>query len=325
MEIRKFMKAQSSSSEPSGVELTNPEYLAFGDIGVDSLVLVDHLPRPDEKLWVEVVADCPGGMAANAAATYASLGGSAGLVSRVGRDDHGRIALLGLEARRVNVVQVEEVDEPTFWTLSLATPDGQRALVQFPTHAFGPRWDALDFSIIHGSSVVHSLAEQGPPVVELMAAARAADVATSLDIEYPFVARANLESLVSLVDMVFLNSEAAQYLDADPERAAIRVREMGAGTVAVTLGADGAVLADREGTVQRIRGERVDALDANGAGDAFAAAFAWARVREWPDLHAAEFANCVAAVATTRQCWDALGDREEIRALAGDRSWRSKL
>jgi ribokinase len=62
---------------------------------------------------------------------------------------------------------------------------------------------------------------------------------------------------------------------ADPEAAAVRLRELGAKGVVVTLGGEGALLLDDAGQ-ERVPAMPVDVLDTSGAGDAFNCAFALA-------------------------------------------------
>jgi ribokinase len=78
------------------------------------------------------------------------------------------------------------------------------------------------------------------------------------------------------------------------------LRERGPGLVVVTLGARGAVAADAHGQHLQ-RGFRVEAIDAVGAGDAFAGALAVAlgdgRGIDW----ALRFGCAAGALATTRR------------------------
>src|SRR4051794_32040409 len=118
-----------------------PRLVAFGDISVDTAVRLPHLPRPDEKLWAETVADSPGGMGANVAAAFATLGGQASLVASAGDDERGRRSLEDLKARGVDTSSVHVVaGSETFWTLALLSAEGEKCLVQFQTDAFMTPW-----------------------------------------------------------------------------------------------------------------------------------------------------------------------------------------
>ena len=295
------------------------EFLSVGDIGVDIIARVDHLPSPGEKLWVDVASAYPGGMAANAAAVYAALGGSAGIVGRVGPDSHGIVSLADLEARGVDTRYVEEVPDPTFWTVALSTPSGQRSLIQFETPALWAQPAAGDIDAMVGAAAIHTMAEQGDHVLPLLRAARDRPITVSIDIESPAVHQDNLTRLVALVDVAFVNTEAARALASTPEGAARAVQAMGPPTVCVTLGADGALLLDREGSTIPVDAHEVAVVDVNGAGDSFAAAFMWARVRRWADREAVELANAVAAISTTAHGRSAVINGDGLRSLLDER------
>lgn len=295
------------------------EFLSVGDIGVDIIAQVDHLPSPGEKLWVDVASAYPGGMAANAAAVYAELGGSSGIVGRVGPDSHGSISLADLEARGVDTRYVGEGSDPTFWTVALLTPGGQRSLVQFATPALWARPVADDIDAMVRAAAIHTMAEQGDHVLPLLQAAEGKPVMVSIDIESPAVHQDNLTRLVALTDVAFVNTEAARALASTPDGAARAVQAMGPETVCVTLGADGALLLDREGSTIPVRAHEVAVVDVNGAGDSFAAAFMWARVRGWTDHEAVELANAVAAISTTAPGRSAVINGDSLRSLLDER------
>jgi ribokinase len=278
-------------------DLEIPAFLAFGDLGVDSVARIDHLPHADEKLWVEPSGDFSGGMMGNAAVAAASLGITAGVVALVGSDDRGRIVLDGLEQRGIDTRFVREVDAPTFWTLSLTVANGDRTLIQFPTSAFGCDWE-FDRSILSRTRWVHTVAEAGGPVASLLQEAHEAGPMTSLDIEYPFVLQMDLPTILPSVDVAFLNAGAAETFGG-PEAAARDVLDHGARTVLITLGADGAFLASPDGSSALVPAYDAKAIDTNGAGDAFAGAYAAGVLKGFEPHAAVELAVFVAGLSTT--------------------------
>jgi ribokinase len=275
-----------------------PEYLAFGDLGVDAVAMIDHLPRADEKLWVEPVGDFPGGMMGNAAVAVASLGVSAGVVALIGSDPRGRIVMEGLRARGVDTRFVREIDAPTFWALSLTVASGDRTLIQFPTAAFGGDWEGFDRTLLSRTRWVHAIAEEGDPVGPLLEEARRAGATTSLDIEYPFAVRPELEAVLPHVEVAFMNAAAASALGG-PGAGAKAIQDRGVPTVLVTLGEAGALLRDRRGRTRSLPAISVDAVDTNGAGDQFAGAYAAGILKGLSEEESAELAVLVAGRSTT--------------------------
>jgi sugar/nucleoside kinase (ribokinase family) len=89
---------------------------------------------------------------------------------------------------------------------------------------------------------------------------------------------ADLQRRVQRADVVILNASEAALLTgiATPEEAAGRLASEGL-TAVVTRGPDGALSA-ADGSIHRASAPQVTVADATGAGDLFAAAFAWAEL-----------------------------------------------
>ena len=114
-----------------------------------------------------------------------------------------------------------------------------------------------------------------------------------------------LEKLLPYVDVFLPNSDEAELLcsETDPVRQAEFFRDLGANTTVITLGSEGAVLAQEN---LRLRSGAYGAsyVDGSGGGDAFAAGFIYGRLR---DLSAADClriasalgASCVREIGTT--------------------------
>jgi sugar/nucleoside kinase (ribokinase family) len=112
-------------------------------------------------------------------------------------------------------------------------------------------------------------------------------------------------------DLLFVNQDEAQRLGGAPDirDAARRLREAGAQTVVVKLGALGCAVFDAAGEL-RVPAFDVAVVDTTGAGDCFAGAFLAALERGLGLAEAARFANAAAALAV-----------QQLGATAGLRSW----
>jgi sugar/nucleoside kinase (ribokinase family) len=71
--------------------------------------------------------------------------------------------------------------------------------------------------------------------------------------------------------------------------------DAGAGLLAITCGADGALVVSGEGT-QQVPAFAVDVVDTTGCGDAFSAGFVYASLVGRPPREAAALGNAVAAL-----------------------------
>jgi ribokinase len=287
-----------------------PEYLAFSEIGVDVAVRIQHLPAADEKIGVRPVGEYPGGMAANAACAFAALGGRAGVVSTIGRDDHATLALADLAARGVSTRWVHAVDEPTFWTLALLSDDGNKSLLEFPMPSPGAKYEHFDASALDGVAFIHVVADEGESALGVMSEARSRGITTALDLETPGLDVPCLGRLLGQTDILFINAAAARAFGTDPAAAIVALHELGPSTVLLTRGGAGCLLSEPAGHLSELPAHRVTAVDATGAGDCFAGAFAYGRTRGWPDAESAQLANLMAALSTT-----ALGSRGHLATL----------
>ncbi|MEW2378368.1 PfkB family carbohydrate kinase [Micromonospora sp. NPDC047812] len=243
--------------------------------------LVDLLDteRDGEPVYRQAV----GGGPLNVAVAVARLGGAVQFVGSLGDDLlAGRIRDF-LTRAGVGLAGAVTVPAPT--ALAVATFAGPEPDFRFygepPSYGLlGP--DDLDAELVGGAGVVYcgSIVLLQPPV--LAAARRAWGLASGLRVFDPNVrprlldgpaALAGLREVVAEfaagAHLVKLSAADARLLyPGEPEEGvAAYLRELGAGTVVVTLGAAGAVLAAAGADPVRVPAPKVDAVDATGAGD----------------------------------------------------------
>lgn len=272
-----------------------PLVLCVGDLDVDLMVAVPHPPASDGKVNGRKLAMGPGGMMANVAVALARLGGRARLLAAVGDDAEGAGALAAVAAAGVDVrFVVRREGAPTFLCFVMVSPDGEKSLVRVASDAYLPRASDLRPEAFEGVAHVHMTL--GDPALTSAALQRARDAgaSTSLDLEaadMPPDAQ-TLRDALAAVDILFAGRNArdaaTRLLGAPPRGRSITV---------TTKGADGAT-ATGEGLAVAVAGVRVKALDATGAGDAFAAAFLHAHLGGAALPEALRFANAAAALST---------------------------
>jgi fructokinase len=228
-----------------------------------------------------------GGAPLNVAVGAARLGAAVEFVGSFGDDAlAGRLRAF-LTGAGVGQRGTVTVRAPT--TLGVATFTG--AEPEFRFYGEPPSYglldpDALDADLVRGAEVLYcgSIALLQPPV--RAAARRAWSLAAGLRVFDPNVRprlldgpdavaglRAVVAEFAARADLVKLSSADAEVLydGATPERAAARIRDLGARTVVVTCGARGALVADDAGTTS-VPAPQVRAVDATGAGDSVMAA-----------------------------------------------------
>jgi fructokinase len=306
--------------------------------------LVDFVADvPDVSL-----AECPGfrkaagGGVANAAVALARLGVPTAFLGKVGDDPFGRFLAETMAASGVDTrfLRFDATARTGLAFVSLRA-DGERAFVFFrnPSADMLHRADEVPDEALAGCRWFHhgsiSLIQEPSrgATLETLRRVKAAGGLISFDPNLrpalwpnPDAAREQILAALPLADLAKLSAEEAEFLfgPAEADEQAARVLGLGPSLAAITLGAQGSLLANARGTA-REAAPTVAAVDATGAGDAYAGALiAGLLERGAPgDLDAgqlaglARFANAAGALTTTRKGGiPALPTREAVLELA---------
>ncbi len=248
-----------------------------------------------------------GGVARNVAENLARLGSAASLITLIGDDDDGRALVEDLTAVGVGtggVVRVLGRETATY--VAVLTPDGELAL------------GLADMAILDGLSARTADRERRAPGRGRLGLRRLqcdggshaalADPKRShryrLAVDPVSVAKsAHLPDDLHGIDLLVLNRDEAAailgrrgLLGLDPQESAAALLRAGAAEVVLTLGADGALAANREGVV-RVAATPATPVDVTGAGDSLIAAVLYALMGDEP-LAAAVAFGCRAAALT---------------------------
>ncbi len=256
-----------------------------------------------------------GGDTSNAVVAAARQGAPTAYISAVGCDAFGDSLLAMWREEGVNVTHVRrDPGAPTGLYLVSRGADGHR-FSYYRAGSAASRMTAADLPLeaIRGAGIFHvSAISQAisttacDAVFAAIEAARAAGVPVSYDTNlrlalWPLArARAVIEGTAALADIVLPGLDDARQLTGlmAPEAICDHYLTRGARVVALTLGADGVLVATPEES-RRLPGLTVACVDATGAGDAFDGAFL-ARLLAGDDpFTAAAYANAAAALSTT--------------------------
>ena len=257
------------------------EVFVVGSINQDFVLKVERRPGPGETVTDASLSTHHGGKGANQAAAAARLGGSVVMLGRVGDDEFGEPQLSNLREWGVDTSLVERL---AGWKTGSAfitvTPDGENAITVAPGANRGLTDEDIEAAAdaIAGAAVLVAQMEVSPETVR-----RAVEVAARgrtrvlVNLAPPFeVGRGFLEKLDPLVvnehEAAFLLGEKVEGTDAALS-AASRLLELGSRSAVVTLGASGAVFADRKSS-GRLPAPEAQVVDTTGAGDAFVGALA---------------------------------------------------
>jgi sugar/nucleoside kinase (ribokinase family) len=275
---------------------------------------ISHLPAAGELVMADRLILTLGGCAANVAVGLRKLGVAAAVVGRVGDDLFGRIVRDMLAESRVDVRFLQGTPgTDTSQTLIVNVAGQDRRFI----HTFGanavfraadvPRDRLAACKVLYLGGYLLMGGVTPEETAAVFAEARRLGAKTVLDVVTPpgadYLAR--LAPVLPHVDVFLPNADEAKLItgEADPLRQAERFRSMGAGTVVVTLGGDGSVLADGS---RRLRAAAypVEFVDGTGGGDAFAAGYIDGLLRglateDCLRVASALGASCVRAVGTT--------------------------
>jgi fructokinase len=277
-----------------------------------------------EVLW-DVFPDQErfGGAPLNVCANLTRMGDHATLLSAVGDDQRGRLALarmsaLGLDTGHVRVAQtlptgvalirISAAGEPEYEIPRPAAFDalvtGEASLQELEREAQAAALDWLYFG---------TLLQTGPAVEQFTT--RLAQRLPATRCMYDINLRSGhwnlplVQRLSSLATVVKLNADEAETLFAltAPAGAAYSLEAFckqwtasyHVDTLCVTLGKDGCAIY-QNGELHRFAGHKVSVVDTVGSGDAFAAAFLHGFHQGWPLQRVAQFANALGALVAGR-------------------------
>jgi ribokinase len=284
-----------------------PALVVVGSANTDMIIQLDHLPRPGETLLGGTFSTAAGGKGANQAVAAARAGGRVALVACVGRDTLGREALAGYRRDRINTTHVRrDPVQPSGVALIFVARGGENCIAVAPgaNHQLTSADVARAESAIAGARAV--LLQLEIPLAAVRAALRLARRHRVPVILNPAPAQPLPRALLSQIDLLTPNETEAELLTgirvrqpASAIRAARALRAQGVGTVILTLGARGALVATSEGE-ELVPGFKVKAVDTTAAGDVFNGALAVALGEGRPLVAATRFACAAAALSVTR-------------------------
>ena len=260
------------------------DVLVLGEINPDVIVrAVD--PRPafgQVELLVDSIDLVIGSSSVIFACGMARLGLRTAFVGVVGDDPMGRFMLDALRARGIDVASCRvDPDVPTGASVIL-TSGADRAILTAPGTMPLLRDADVPEALVRRARHLHVgslylLDALRPSLAARFAAARSAGLTTSVDSNWDprETWDGGIRDILRETDVFLPNEAEARRIAgmADVVAAALALAAHGPRIVAVKLGMDGAIAAERDGTVTRVPSLAVDAIDTTGAGDSFDAGF----------------------------------------------------
>ncbi len=227
-----------------------------------------------------------GGSAANTAVAFGALGASAFYACRVGNDDLGKIYLDGLNEAGIQTSAKSISEGVTGTCMVLVSEDSERTMHTYLGITAELSDVQMDFEPLKTAKWLYiegylSTSDSARLAVKkARQIAREHNVKIALTLSDPAMvqyARQGLNELLDDgVDLIFCNEqEAMMYTETDSVEAALEKLKQLSNEVVITLSEKGALVSNQNNHFH-VQGRKVVAVDANGAGDAFAGAFLYA-------------------------------------------------
>jgi ribokinase len=278
--------------------------IVVGSANEDLVVRVRELPTVGATVLAEGVRSFSGGKGANQAVAAGRVGAPTSFVGSVGADQQGQRLRTALAEANVGLTEFAVSDQPTGLAIVLVTDHGDNAIVV----AAGAN------STLAPEHVERSLSDVGPlDVVVVQCEVPASTVARTIELGAAAGARVILNlapfapfdaSVLERAWLVVVNeTEASDLLGTGiaPESAAAAIRDRyGVGCIA-TLGADGSVLAERDGSDHFVPAHPARVVDTTGAGDVYVGVLAAAVVAGAALPAAMSAATVAASIAVERR------------------------
>ena len=309
---------------PEAGDAHGARIIVVGSLMMDLVVRAPRLPAIGESLFGHDFATFTGGKGANHALAAARLGAEqVSMIGRTGDDEFGRRIVEALESEGVDCRGViRDRRHGTGVAIPIVFDDGRNSIISIPQANL-----ALSAADIRAMAELVTSADMLLVQFEVGLEATAEAVRVARDAGVPVLLNAApiglhaMDVVLAASHLVANEVEAAALAPAahgdhvQEVRLLLGERE---GSVAVTLGEEGALVGSRSG-IQFVAPFQVHAVDSVGAGDAFCAAYAIALASGRDAVSAARFASAAGALAVTKAgAQAALPTREAVDALLRD-------
>ena len=274
--------------------------VVLGSANMDLVVRQPRLPHPGETMFGSSFDTIPGGKGLNQAIAAARAGGEVVFLGAVGGDAFGATLRATLEADGVDVSVIALVERPTGTAHISVLDGGENAIVVVPdANGVELSLDDVQRSVIRAARYLVVQFERPLPLVAAAVAFARANGVTTVVTPAPVLPMP--EGFLDDVDILVPNAaEARELAGVDDEADAARVLSRRVGTVIVTRGSRGALVARGGEIIAEVPAHPVTPVDTTGAGDTFTGVLVARLAAGDAEPDALRAASVAAALATTR-------------------------
>ncbi len=283
-----------------------PRIAVVGSANVDLTTFTDRFPQPGETIFAPRFDLGFGGKGANQAVAARLCGAEVFMVARVGSDLFGPATIENFRKQGIDPTHVKQVEglssgvapifvEPSGQNRILVVKGANDALKPADVDAAGEILKSADCIVLQFEipieTVYYTIAfarKHGIRCIVNPAPAQPVDLAALQGLDY-FVP--NESEAQTITGLPVKNAEQAK-------ACAEKLVAGGIRRVIITLGANGSLLAGRDGS-EHVPPYQVKSVDSTGAGDAFIGSFAVFLGEGVPEREAVRRANLYAGLSTT--------------------------
>jgi ribokinase len=283
-----------------------PRIAIVGSANIDLTTFAERFPKPGETIFGQNFNLGFGGKGANQAVAARLCGADVYMVARVGSDLFGPATIENFRKQGIDATHVKQVEglssgvapifvEPSGQNRILVVKGANDAMKPADVDAAADMLKSVDCIVLQFEipleTVYYTVAfarQHGIRCILNPAPAQAVDMAALRDLDY-FVP--NEHEAETIIGVPVKTVE-------DARQCAEKLVAAGIRRVIITLGANGAFLASREGG-GHVAPFTVHCIDSTGAGDAFIGSFAVFLGEGVPEKEAVRRANLYAALSTT--------------------------
>ena len=283
-----------------------PRIAVVGSANVDLTTFTDRFPKPGETIFGQKFDLGFGGKGANQAVAARLCGAEVFMVARVGSDLFGPATIENFRKQGIDPTYVKQVEglssgvapifvEPNGQNRILVVKGANDALKPADVDAAADMLKSADCIVLQFEIPVETVfytvgfaRKHGIRCILNPAPAQAVDMAELKDLDYFVPNESEAETITG---------SAVKNVD-EAKRCAEKLIAGGIRRVIITLGANGSLLASRDGS-EHVAPFAVNSIDSTGAGDAFIGSFAVFLGEGVPEKEAVRCANLYAGLSTT--------------------------
>ena len=259
------------------------------------LIVVEEFPDQNGGTAIQNVVDSLGDDAAIVAVTLGRWQVLSTLISSpVGNDFYGNKVLEQLRASGTSFDQKTNQKATTPLEVGIVDSTGSRTYFQERDPGVLASLAVPSHSLMAGASMLYVDWYDGPRVLDAMKRAQAHGVPVFLNLESKYSDRSKLSDLLRFVDVCQVSVDEPQ-ASGNPPDIARDLLAAGVGTVLVTLGAKGCLVAQNSQAF-RISPPQVEVIDGYGAGAAFSAGAIYGILAGWSLEQTGRFASACSGI-----------------------------